>query len=56
LILVDDLTDFDISDHDSENRTCGSKQIISFKNDTNTGFLSIDKNKLSFYSFDRKTK
>jgi hypothetical protein len=54
LVPVDDLTSLNIWSDYPESRTCNDRQIFSFKNDKSTGFVFIDKNKLTFYSFDLK--
>lgn len=54
LVPIDDLTKLNIWSDYPENRTSGQKQVYTFTNEQNTGFVFIDKNRLSFYIFNRQ--
>jgi hypothetical protein len=56
LIAIDDLTNFNIWCDYPENRICGNHQVSTFNNDNNTGFIGIDKNKITFYVFEKQRK
>jgi len=54
LVPVEDLTNLNIWTSDPESRTFNDQVITTFNNDQNSGFISIEKNELSFYIFNRK--
>jgi|SRR6185437_2775154 len=56
LVRIEDLTKLDVQCLYPVNRNCSGHQIYTFKNDQNTGFISIKNNLLTIYSFDWKHK